>query len=567
MKKALILLSVSAGLVAQGQVKKAAPAFNVVEATIPEIRAAMEQGRITSRELVALYLIRIGIYEDQLHAAITVNHNALQEADELDRERARGSVRGPLHGIPIALKDNIHTTNMPTTGGALAFAGFTPPYEATLVKNLREGGAIIIAKTGLTELANWVAGVPDPMPGNYNAVGRYGYNPYDPRPDPREATFDGRPALATGGSSSGIGTAASFWAGNVGSDTGGSIISPSNQNMLVGIRPTIGRISRYGVIPITADHDTAGPMARTVTDAAIMLGVLEGATPDPNDAATRACMPPPGRDYTKFLNANGLKGARIGVPRAFYYDKIALTGEEKPRGGLDASQAKVMADAIAILKQQGVVIVDPAEIPSYVDKDPKSNFLQWDYCSGADQAKGKDETCSVDFKYGMKRDFNKWLASLGPSAPVKTLAELRQWNLDHAKAGAIKYGQSRLDISDEMDLEVDRARYLADHRKDLLLSRDKGIDGALKASRLDAILTPGASGAGLAARAGYPIIVVPFGMVPNTPTPPFPDGFNAKPGPFGVGFTGTACSEPRLIELAYGFEQATKRRVAPGSVP
>jgi amidase len=567
MRKMPLLLSVAAGLVVQGQVKKATPVFNVVEATIPEMRAAMEQGRTTSHELVALHLIRMGLYEDKLHAAITVNRNALQEADELDSERARGNVRGPLHGIPIALKDNIHTTNMPTTGGALAFAGFTPPYEATLVKNLRDAGAIILAKTGLSELANWVAGVPDPMPGNYNAVGRYGYNPYDPRPDPRAATFDGRPALATGGSSSGIGTAASFWAGNVGSDTGGSIISPSNQNMLAGIRPTIGRISRYGVIPITADHDTAGPMARTVTDAAIMLGALEGATPDPNDAATRNCTPPSGRDYTKFLNADGLKEARIGVPRAFYYDKITLTGEENPRAGLDAAQAKVMAEAIAILKQQGAVIVDPADIPSFVDKDPKSNFLQWDYCSGADQAKGKDETCSVDFKYGMKRDFNKWLASLGPSAPVKTLAELRQWNLDHAKAGAIKYGQSRLDISDEMNLEVDRARYEADHRKDLLLSRDKGIDGALKAARLDAILTPGASGAGLAARAGYPIMVVPFGMVPNAPTPPFPDGFNAKPAPFGVGFTGTACSEPRLIELAYAFEQATKRRVAPGSAP
>jgi amidase len=567
MKKVMLLLSVAAGFVVHGQVQKAAPTFIVVETTIPEMRSALEQGRITSRELVALHLIRIGLYEDKLHAAIAVNPNALEEADELDRERARGNLRGPLHGIPIALKDNIHTTNMPTTGGALAFARFTPPYEATLVKNLREAGAIILAKTGLTELANWVAGAPDPMPGNYNAVSRYGYNPYDPRPDPREATFDGRPALATGGSSSGIGTAASFWAANVGSDTGGSIINPSNQNMLVGIRPTIGRISRYGVIPITADHDTAGPMARTVTDAAIMLGALEGATPDPNDAATRNCTPPAGRDYTKFLTASGLKGARIGIPRAFYYDKITLTGEEKPRGGLDTAQARVMADAIAVLKRQGAVIVDPADIPSFVDKDPPSNFLQWDYCSGADQAKGKDETCSVDFKYGMKRDFNKWLASLGPSAPVKTLAELRQWNLDHAKAGAIKYGQSRLDISDEMDLEVDRARYEADHRKDLRLSRDKGIDGALQVSHLDAILTPGASGAGLAARAGYPIIVVPFGMSPNTPMPPFPVGFNAKPGPFGVGFTGTACSEPRLIELAYGFEQATKRRVAPESAP
>ena len=541
--------------------------FTVVEAGIPEMRAAMEQGRLTSRELVAQYLTRIAFYEDKLHAAITVNRNALEEAAERDRERAQRKVRGPLHGIPIALKDNIHTTDMPTTGGALAFAGFVPPYQATLTKNLRDAGAIIIAKTGLTELANWVAGVPTPMPGNYNAVGGFGFNPYDPRPDPREATFDGRPALATGGSSSGIGTAASFWAANVGSDTGGSIISPSNQNMLVGIRPTIGRVSRYGVIPITADHDTAGPMARTVTDAAILLGALEGAAPDPNDAATRTCTPPAGRDYTKFLNASGLKGARIGIPRAFYYDSIRLPGEERPRGGLNADQAKVMSEAIAILEQQGAVIVDPANIPSFIIKDPGSNFLLWDYCSGADQAKGKDANCSVNFKYGMKRDFNAWLASLGPPAPVKTLTELRQWNSGHIKAGAIRYGQSRLDISDEMDLEADRARNEADHRKDLLLSRDSGIDGALKANRLDAILTPGGNGAGLAARAGYPIIVVPFGMTPNAPSPPFPEGFNAKPGPFGVAFTGTACSEPRLIEIAYAFEHASRRRVAPASTP
>jgi amidase len=480
-------------------------------------------------------------------------------------------VRGPLHGIPIALKDNIHTTHLPTTGGALAFAWYTPPYEATLTTLLREGGAIIIAKAGLTELANWVAGAPTPMPGNYNAVAGFAFNPYDPRSDPREATFDGRPALTTGGSSSGVGTAASFWAGNVGSDTGGSIISPANANMLVGIRPTIGRISRYGVIPITAEHDTAGPMARTVTDAAIMMGVLEGPAPDPHDAATRTCTPPSGRDYTNFLDAGALKGARIGIPRAFYYDRITLAGDESAtppgRGGLNADQAKVMAEAIALLKEQGAVVVDPADIPSFVEKDPQGNFLLWDYCSGGEQAKGKDTGCSVNFKYGMKRDFNQWLASLGPSAPVKTLTELRQWNLNHVKAGAIKYGQSRLDISDEMDLEADRARNDQDHQKDLLLSRTRGIDGALQAHRLDAILTPGGTGAGLAARAGYPIIVVPFGMVPNRPTTPFPDRFDAKPGPYGVGFTGTACSEPRLIGLAYAFEQATKRRVPPPSLP
>src|SRR5215210_549791 len=284
--------------------RAAAPAarepFTVVEATIAEMRTAMEQGRVTSRELVRQYLVRIGTYEDRLHAAITVNPQALTLAAERDRERAQGRRRGPLHGIPIALKDNIHTTDMRTTGGALALEALVPPYEATLTKNLKEAGAIIIAKTGLTELANWVAGAPTPMPGNYNAVGGQGYNPYDPRKDPREATFDGRAALNTGGSSSGIGTAANFWAGNVGSETSGSILSPANQNMLAAIKPTVGRISRYGVIQITADQDTAGPMAKYVSDVAIMFGALESATADANDPATKTCTPPPGRDYTKF---------------------------------------------------------------------------------------------------------------------------------------------------------------------------------------------------------------------------------------------------------------------------
>src|SRR5690349_4588165 len=297
---ALLVSAITIG--AQGQ-----RSFAVVEATIPQMQAAMAKGQVTSRQLVEQYLQRIAMYEDRINATLAVNAKALEEADVLDRERAQGKLRGPLHGIPVALKDNIHTTNMPTTGGALVFAGYVPPYEATLTANLKAAGAIIIAKTGLTELANWVAGNPNAMPGNYNAVGGFAFNPYDPRPDPREATGDGRPVLQTGGSSSGIGTAANFWAASVGSDTGGSVISPSNANMLVGIRPTIGRISRYGVIPITADHDTAGPMARTVTDAAIMLGALESPSPDPQDPASAfrtVCTPPPGRDYTKFLHAD-----------------------------------------------------------------------------------------------------------------------------------------------------------------------------------------------------------------------------------------------------------------------
>jgi amidase len=286
------------------------PRFSVVEATIPDMQNAMEEGRISSRGLVEQYLARIALYEDKLNAVITVNPKVLEEADRLDQERKQGKIRGPLHGIPIALKDNVLTTDIRTTGGAIAFENLMPPYDATLTKNLRDAGAVIIAKTVMTELANYIAAG---MPGNYSAVGGYGLNPYDPRLDPRPANADGRPALGTGGSSSGIGTAANFWAANVGTETSGSILSPSNQNMLAGIKPTVGRISRYGVIPITADQDTAGPMAKTVTDAAILFGALESASPDPNDPATKACQPPPNRDYRPFLKREGLKGARIGI--------------------------------------------------------------------------------------------------------------------------------------------------------------------------------------------------------------------------------------------------------------
>src|SRR5262249_14188876 len=389
---------------------------------------ALQKRRTTSVEIVTQYLTRIATYEDKLHAALTVNPDALLEAAERDRERRAGRIRGPLHGIPIAVKDNIHTTNMPTTGGAPAFEGFVPPKEATVVANLKNAGAIIIAKTGMTELANFIAGPPTPMPTTSTAVGGFGFNPYDPRRDPRTATFDGRPALATGGSSSGIGTTASFWAGNVGTETSGSILSPSNQNMLVGIKPTVGRVSRYGVIPITADQDTPGPMAKSVTDAAIMFGALEGLRPDPPDPATSACQPPPRNDYTPFLKPGALRGARIGIPRAFFYDPVEVVSGQPPRGGLNPEQTAAMADAIEILRKQGAVIVDPANIPSVVDKDPANNLLLWNSCAGSGDSRGKDEGCSTVLKYGMKRDFNAWLASLGPNAPVKSLTELRDWN-------------------------------------------------------------------------------------------------------------------------------------------
>ncbi len=386
-------------------------------------------------------------------------------------------------------------------------------------------------------------------------------------------------------------------------------MSPSNQNMLAAVKPTVGRISRYGVIPITADQDTAGPMAKTVTDVAIMLGALESPSPDPNDPATRTCTPPPGRDYTQFLKADGLKGMRIGIPRAFFYDRInppsrsgqpttpspspspspmPATAGSRPSttsggpastsvggpsagfnrgGGLHPEEQRVMTEAIEILKQQGATIVDPADIPSITTQDPDKNFLLWGQCSGWNGQKGKDANCSVVLKYGMKRDFNTFLATLGPSAPVKSLTELREWNITHINGNAIRFGQSNLDVSDEMNVDADRARYVADRAKDLELAATHGIDEAMKANHLDALLFPGPNGAAIAAKPGYPTVIVPFGMVPNEGRPPFPAGFQPKPEPLGVSFTGMACSEPKLLQAAYSFEQATKRRVPPPSTP
>jgi amidase len=337
--------------------------------------------------------------------------------------------------------------------------------------------------------------------------------------------------------------------------------------MLVGIKPTVGRISRHGIIPITADQDTAGPMARTVTDAAVLMGALEMTARDPDDPATGACEPPAKRDYVQFLDASALEGARIGIPRAFFYDKITLPGEKEPRGGLDPGQAQAMAEAIDVLKREGAVVLDPVDIPSVVTTEAASNFLLWPMCAGVDQARGRDVACSTAFKYGMKRDFNRWLASLGSSAPVKTLSELRQWNVAHQKGGAIKYAQAQLDNADEMNLETDRARYQADRAKDLRLSAAEGIDAALQRHNLRALVFPGAAGAAIAAKPGYPTVIVPFALVPNVPTPPFPESFGAKPTPYGVSFTGPACSEPDLIALAYAFEQATRRRVPPPAMP
>lgn len=528
--------------------------FDVVEAGIPALSRALASRQTTSAALVDAYLDRVERFNPVLRAAIALNPAARADAARLDRERAGGHVRGPLHGIPVAIKDNIQVTGMPTTGGALAFAGWQAPFEATLVANLRAAGAVILAKTTLTELANWVA---EDMPNGYNPVAGFSLNPYDPRTDPRPGRV-GFSLLDVGGSSSGVGTAASLWAASVGTETSGSILSPSTQNALVGIKPTVGRISRHGVIPITADQDTAGPMARTVTDAALMLGALEGRAPDPSDPATTRCAPPAGHDYTRGLKADALKGTRIGVPRRPYFD---------PAG--PASAAAVEA-ALATLRRLGAEVVDPVEIPSVVDPDPARNLLAWPICAGVAGGRSGDTHCSVVLKYGMQRDFTAWLASLGARAPVASLGALRRWNREHADAGALRFGQAELDISDEMDVARDRTRYEADRARDVAFARTRGIDAALSAGRLTAVVFPGARGADLAARAGYPTVIVPMAFVPwvesddvADPRRAFPEGFRPADVPMGLSFTGPACSEATLLGLAYAFEQATRARRPP----
>ncbi|MBX7197826.1 MAG: hypothetical protein K1X51_00445 [Rhodospirillaceae bacterium] len=564
--RAVMLAVLPLLLMSCDQQKQAQAPFSVIGASIPEMQAAMKAGRTTSRDIVLQYLARIAIYNDKLHGAVTVDPAVLATADALDRERREGKVRGPLHGIPVAVKDNILTTSMPSSGGALAFKDYIPPYEATLVTNLREAGAIVMAKSTLTELANWMAAPPTPMEGGYNAVRGYSYNPYDPR-----AKDNGEPYLSTGGSSSGIGVSAEFWAANVGTDTGGSVVNPANASMQVGLRPTTGRISRWGIIPITLDQDSAGPMGKTVMDVAIMMGALEGATPDSHDDATKTCAPPPGRDYTQYLKADALKGARIGIPRTSYYEPSQLPGTPAPSRGLRPDEAEAMKGAIEVLKAQGATVVDPADLPSVTSADPQNNILVRQICGAPAFISGEEGVCSTVLRYGMKRDFNAFLKTLGAGAPVKSLTELRTWNSEHAaptngSMGAIRYGQRQLDLADAIDLEKDKARYEEDRARDLRLSRDEGMDAPIKANNLDVLMFPGSGATDIGTKAGYPAIAVPYAMVGN-PNGPASDPADAKTRPFGVSFLGLACTEPRLFAIAYAFEQVTRKRIPPKSTP
>jgi amidase len=524
--------------------------FELVETTIPQIRQALRSRVISAERLTGMYLKRIEAYEDDgpaINAYLLVNPNALREARHLDALRNRHS-RKPLFGVPVLLKDNIDTADMPTTAGSIALNGSLPPDDAFITRKLRDAGAIILGKGTLTEYANFIA---IGMPTGYSSLGGFGFNPYDPRVDPRTTPpfNDGRPVLQTGGSSSGpgIGVNANLAAIAVGTETSGSILSPASANGVVGIKPTVGLVSRDGIIPITADQDTAGPITRTVTDAAILLGVLAGY--DPSDPATEVCLTPGNcfDDYTRFLNKKALRGARLAVPP------------------VPANRAALMDAAIAVLQAQGAYV---ERIESY---DVRIGMPQLGSCVA--RPLPTDLTCSTVLLYGFKRDLNAYLAGT-PAAPSQSLAEIIAFN--NAFVPPMKYGQAIAIGAEALDVSpgsADTARYLADRAEDLRRSK-LALDGVFNGSDgvkgtaddFDAVLHLGNANANVPAKAGYPSVAVPGGFnALSTLTPDDPP--IAVPFPSDITFSGPAFSEPKLIALAYAFEQATHHRVPPASTP
>jgi amidase len=528
--------------------------FQLVEATIPEIRAALRSHVISAERLTRMYLKRIEAYEEDgpaINAYQHVNPNAVREARQLDQLRHRHAQRRmPLLGVPVLLKDNIDTADMPTTAGSVALEGSLPPDDAFITRKLRDAGAIILGKGTLTEYANFIA---VGMPTGYSSLGGFGFNPYDPRVDPRTTPpfNDGRPVLQTGGSSSGpgIGVNANLVAIAVGTETSGSILSPASANGVVGIKPTVGLVSRDGIIPITADQDTAGPITRTVTDAAILLGVLAGY--DPNDPATEACLTPGNcfDDYTRFLNRKALRGARLAVPP------------------FPANRTAIMEDAIAVMRAMGAHV---ERIDTY---DARIGMPQLGTCIV--RPAPTDLTCSTVLLYGFKRDLNAYLAAT-PAAPSRTLAEIIAFN--DAFIPPMKYGQAIAIGAQALDVSpgsADTARYVADRAEDLRRSK-LALDGVFNGpdgvpgndDDFDAVIHLGNALANVPAKAGYPSVAVPGGFnALSTLTPADPP--IGVPFPSDVTFSGPAFSEPRLIALAYAFEQATQHRLRdlPDSTP
>ena len=499
---------------AQGEI----PPFEFDEITADDLQRMMESGEHTARSITEAYLGRLHAMDRQgpeLRSMIEINPDALEIADELDAERQANGPRGPLHGIPVALKDNLDTHDrMTTTAGSLALEGSIPAQDSFVAERLRAAGAIILGKLNMSE---WAYFRGERATSGWSARGGQCKNPY---------ALDRNPC----GSSSGSGTAASanLCALTVGTETGGSIMCPSSSNGIVGIKPTVGLWSRSGIIPISHSQDTAGPMTRTVRDAAILLGGAVGV--DPRDEATSSSEGNFHTDYAQFCDPAGLEGARIGVARSFT--------------GFDPRVTALFEDAIQAMADAGAVVVDPANLP---------------------QAAWNDELPLLLLEYEFKADLNAYLATLGPDAPVRTLAEIIAFNEANADLEMPHFGQERMIASESRGPLTDEA-YLNAKRTIQRANREDGIDALMDEHQLDAIVAPtrdlpwvtdhikgdrldGGSSAGPAAIAGYPDISVPMGFVSGLPA--------------GVSFFGRAWSEPVLIRIAYAYEQATLQRRAP----
>ena len=514
-----------------GSESEAAPApgsapFELEEVSVVELLEKMESGELTCRAVTEAYLERIEALNasgPRLYAVLETNPEALDIADALDRERAESGPRGPLHGIPLLLKDNIDTADrMTTTAGSTALTGSIPPTDAFVAARLRDAGALLLGKANMSEWAGWKSfsrGTPGWSGRGWNG-GRGGFcrNPY---------ATDRVP----GGSSSGSGVAASanFCAAAIGTETDGSIVGPSSQNGLVGVKPTIGLLSRGGVIPIAHSQDSTGPMARSVRDAALILGTMTGVDPrDPLTTPSESHIQP---DYIRFLDERGLEGARVGVARDY--------------AGFDDRVDGLLDDALDAMRSAGATVVDPVAL------HPELRF-------------GNDHEMEVLY-HEFKADLNAYLASLGPDAPIRTLEELIAYNEEHADLELALYGQELLTGAQERGPLTDPIYVRAletSHR----LSREEGIDRTMDDHQLDAIVAPtggisalldplGASGGGRggsstpAAMAGYPNMTVPMGFVHGLPV--------------GMTLFGRAWSEPVLLRIAYAFEQTTQHRRAP----
>jgi amidase len=467
------------------------------EASISQMQALMVSKETSSAQLVKYYQDRISsLDKNALNSVLEINPDALKIAQKLDAERTSGASRGLLHGIPVFLKDNINTADqLHTSAGSLALQHSRALEDAALVSKLREAGAIILGKTNMTEWANFIS---THMPNGYSSRGGQVLNPYG-------AGFN------TGGSSSGSGVAvaANLCAVAVGTETSGSILSPANNNSVVGIKPTVGLISRRGIVPIAASQDTAGPMARTVTDAAILLGAMTGF--DARDAVTKGTKSL--SDYTVFLEKDGLKGLRLGIPRDYYWQHVK------------ENQKSILENALTALQDGGAVLVE-AEI---------------------DSAQAVADLSYTVLLYEFKRDLNKYLRNLAPEFPRSLLEVIRYNERNHKKM--LRYGQTLL-LAAQSTSGTNSDIYKFTRAEDLRLSRQKGIDATLKKHKLDALVMPMYFGAQIGAKAGYPSINVPA-------------GYSSDGNPVGITFMGTAWSEPILIRAAYAFEQLTKARKAP----